>query len=254
MSMIRKLVLLFIVAGGLAVAGIGGASGGNVGALAEGLKAYDEGRFAEAADEFQKLVAQGAKNGPLFYNLGNAYLKAGDLGRAVLWYERAVKYSPRDPDLRFNLAHARSLVQDEKESGGGVLTGVAFFWKGLLGERSIQLAALVSNFFLFLALGLLRLAGRRQVFKGLAVAALISTLLFTPTALYQFHRAEFDPEGVILAGEAPVRSGLSDQAAELFVLHAGTKVEVQDQRDGYVRIAFSPEKIGWIKKDLLGVI
>ena len=253
--MIRKLFYLIVWGVVMAtIVGPGSASAQDVGVLGAGLKAYNEGRYTEAAEHFNNLVHNGARNGPLYYNLGNAYLKAGDLGRATMWYERALRYMPRDPDLRFNLAHARSLVKDEKEAGRNALVGVIFFLDDFLPQGSIQYAAIGFNLILFVILGGYYLGKRYTVLKGVAAAALAATILFTSNALYQFYQDEFDVQGVVLAKEAPVRSGLSEQAAELFVLHAGTKVQVEDQKDGYVRIAFSADKIGWIKKEQLGVI
>jgi tetratricopeptide (TPR) repeat protein len=67
----------------------------------DGTAAYAKGDFPAAVEAFASLADKGVENGRLFYNLGNAYLKNGDLGHAMLWYERALKRTPDDPDLRF---------------------------------------------------------------------------------------------------------------------------------------------------------
>ena len=72
----------------------------------KGVSAYGAGDFKESARVFQSLADRGIQNGKLYYNLGNAYLKLEDLGRAILWYERALRRMPREPDLRFNDAYA----------------------------------------------------------------------------------------------------------------------------------------------------
>ncbi len=52
----------------------------------------------------------------LFYNLGNAYYKQGDHGRAILNYRRAQQLAPRDPDIEANLALARAQAVDQFEA------------------------------------------------------------------------------------------------------------------------------------------
>ena len=63
----------------------------------DGAEAYRSGDWPAAIDAFESLAASGVDNGKLFYDLGNAYLKNDDLGRALLWYERALKRIPDDP-------------------------------------------------------------------------------------------------------------------------------------------------------------
>src|SRR5215468_6877297 len=68
---------------------------------------YADGRYADAAAEYEHVLESGVASANLYFNLGNAYLKAGDVGRAVLAYERARRLAPGDPDVRANLAFAR---------------------------------------------------------------------------------------------------------------------------------------------------
>ena len=68
-----------------------------------GTAAYRQGDWPGAIRAFDQLAGSGVENGRLFYNLGNAHLKNDDLGRALLWYERALQLIPDDPDLKFQL-------------------------------------------------------------------------------------------------------------------------------------------------------
>src|SRR5262249_60282743 len=65
-------------------------------------------RYAAPAAEHERLLASGVASANPYFNLGNAYLKAGQTGRAILAYERARRLAPGDPDLRANLTFARS--------------------------------------------------------------------------------------------------------------------------------------------------
>jgi len=79
----------------------------------EANRAYKNDQFQEAIDGYLKLIENGFKNGHIYYNLGNAYFRIGDLGRAILFLERAHLLIPRDDDLLFNLAHARNQAVDD---------------------------------------------------------------------------------------------------------------------------------------------
>ncbi|MCA1784850.1 MAG: BatD family protein, partial [Desulfobacteraceae bacterium] len=104
----------------------------------DAVNKYQAGAFAAAAKSFEAIAESGIRNGHLFYNIGNAWFKAGETGHAILWYERANRLIPRDPDLRFNLAYARTLVKDKQETRVS-LDDVLFFWQGLIPLQWLQL-------------------------------------------------------------------------------------------------------------------
>lgn len=219
--------------------------------MAQAAADYQAGRFDIAAAGFETLASTGLRNSALFYNLGNSWLKQNDLGRAVLWYERGLALAPNDPDLRFNLDYARTQLKDAHEPEESALAGALFFWKELLSRRAVQYAALAANALFWLGLIWLRLrpAGPENgALKLLCGAALLCLALVAPTALYQQYERCADPKAVVLAPEAAVRSGLSDEATALFVLHAGSIARVEEKRPGYARIRFGKDKIGWIKE------
>jgi tetratricopeptide (TPR) repeat protein len=219
----------------------------------DGIKDYKENRFAESAAAFSRVADEGIKNGKLFYNLGNAYLKNGDIGNALLWYERAIKLLPHDPDLKFNHEYAQSLTKDEKGDKELPLVRILFFWKYLFSQTRIQWTAIIFNL-IFWSLMAVRVIRRKNRFQTIGHVILALGLIFTFTAVYNDYEANFIKEAVILPARVSIRSGLTDDATELFVLHAGAKVRIDKEKDDYIRIAFSDGKIGWIKKADAGVI
>ena len=80
-----------------------------------GVAAYTEGDFASALQDWEDVRATGLMSKELYYNLGNAYFKTGEMAQSILWYERALKLDPSDADIRHNLEYARSLTQDRIE-------------------------------------------------------------------------------------------------------------------------------------------
>lgn len=219
----------------------------------DGIKDYKEGRYAEAAAAFSRVADAGVRNGKLDYDLGNAYFKAGDIGRCILWYERALKRLPHDPDLKFNYEYALTFTRDQNAGKEPPLFRILFFWKFLLSRTQIQWAAILLNL-LFWTLTAVQIIRGKKRYPIIRHVLLILALVFTLTAAYNDYDARFNREAVILPARVSIRSGLTDDATELFVLHAGTKVRIDREKDGYLRIAFSEGKIGWVKKADVGLI
>ena len=71
--------------------------------------AYAEGRYEEAATLYQAMIDE-QPNAILYYNLGNAQFKQGELAQAILAYERALRLQPHHKDAKYNLAFAQSKI------------------------------------------------------------------------------------------------------------------------------------------------
>ena len=81
-------------------------------------KLYEQGKFKEAAAAYQTLIDRGAESPTIYYNLGNAWYKAGQNGRAVAAYLHTERLAPRDPNVRFNLNFVRNKVNVAKPTTG----------------------------------------------------------------------------------------------------------------------------------------
>ncbi len=219
----------------------------------DGTEAYAKGDWPAAIQAFEQLVEKGGDTGQLFYNLGNAYLKNDDLGSALLWYERALKVMPDDPDLRFNYDYALTLTKDEPAETVSPLLRILFFWKYEFSPETIRWAALGMNALLWISLIVLVIRKKPLLRPGIVLLA-VPTLILAATAFYNAFEDAHVHHAVILPANVPVRSGFTDSATQLFVLHAGTKVRVERQSDDYLLIQYTKDKIGWVKKADAGVI
>ncbi|MFO7750935.1 MAG: BatD family protein [Desulfobacteraceae bacterium] len=219
----------------------------------KGVKAYRTGEYERSGQLFEKIVHRGVENGKLYYNIGNAYLKAGDTGRAVLWYERAKKLIPGDADLLFNLDYAGRLVADEQEKKSFDLSDLVFFWQDLFSSKTVEYAALAASLIFFLHAGI-RLVKRKRSSAWLGGVLFVVFVITASAALFDYYDSKRNRCAVILSKQAAVRSGVSDKATVLFTLHAGTKVRVEKTRDDYFRIFFARGKIGWIQRQSCEII
>jgi tetratricopeptide (TPR) repeat protein len=206
--------------------------------LLDGVKSYNNGDFQAAVSTFSKIVERGIVNGKLFYNLGNAYLKNNDTGHAILWYKRAFK---------FNYSVALSRVKDIPPENKHPVFKIIFFWRYLLSRSAIQWLGVLLNGIFWIVLTL-QLIFRKNTLKWVRNIILPAAVVIFLTASFNYYDDFYNRQAVIILPEISVRSGLSDDATELFVLHAGSQVNLDEEKDGFLKIEFSKDKIGWIKK------
>ncbi len=218
----------------------------------EGINRYKAGDYEASAQLFEAVARADIKNPYLFYNIGNAYLKAENIGLAILWYERAKNLMPGDPDLNFNLEHAKSFVADKKEGGTDVLATL-FFWDNFFKVKTIQISAIVFCVLFFLWASV-RTLKQQRVFSGIGIALIAFTIVLVTIVCEHYYSLSSRPGAIVISSEAPVRSGLSDTATKLFSLHEGTKVMVEEQKNGYLKIVFTKGKAGWVKADQVMII
>ena len=222
-------------------------------AFYDGVSHYEAGRYDEALAQFLTIAQTGTQNGKLAYNIGNTWMQKREVGKAILWYERAARLMPGDPDLIFNRNVALAQVKDRPEERETPMLSVLFFWKRGIPLKTLQGLAIGAGLLLW-TLALAGLFWGRPPLKSatLIVGALFAVL--ASTAIWDTATRTGSTRAVILPSAVSIRSGLSDTATELFTLHSGSQVSVEKERGDWVRIVFAEGKIGWVKKESVGVI
>ena len=224
-----------------------------------GVAAYTEGDFASALQDWEDVRATGLMSKELYYNLGNAYFKTGEMAQSILWYERALKLDPSDADIRHNLEYARSLTQDRIEEVPEIFFeqwGHAMCY--LLPSNTwavlclVFLAAAVAMALLFL-LG--STAGRRRVGFFVGIACLLLAFLGWDFAQWQRQEALAQDRAIVMRPVSSVKSSPSAESAkDLFILHEGTRVKILDNVGSYSNIELGDGRQGWIPSADIEVI
>ncbi|MBQ6984832.1 MAG: tetratricopeptide repeat protein [Paludibacteraceae bacterium] len=210
--------------------------------------AYADGRYDEAAAMYQALLDE-QPDAVLYYNLGNAEFKQGELAQAILNYERALRLKPNYKDAQHNLAFAQSRITDNITEQDFFLSAWARTVRNSLSERT-WLVLSIALFILALA-GLLvfllaRAPGLRKGAFHIAWIALLFSLIAGLNAA-SLHRRDTEraeaiiTQGVVNAKSAPDRSG-----TDLFTLHEGTKVTIRETLGEWANIRVGSNE-GWIQ-------
>ena len=212
-------------------------------------QSYKNGDFQKAGEGYSQLIAEGYKSGQVYYNLGNAYFKMNDLGRAILNYERAFLQTPRDADLKFNLNIAQDQTRDAIPNSQN-LAGLLFSWLD-----SINLDELFWGFALINASFWINFLSRLFIKTELTYYLFIILIIFwlgTGVSLgvksYQFRS---DSRAVVLDKEIGVYAGPDVSDTILFKLHQGTIVHHERAGDGWSLIRLSDKKRGWVKHQVV---
>src|SRR5438876_4349846 len=207
---------------------------------------YEEGKFTEAAAAYEKMLQQGQASPALYFNLGNASFKAGQVGRALLNYRLAERLAPRDPDIRANLKFARNSVAT------GV-TPAQSWWQRWTSRLTLDEWTLLTFGAFWLWLGLLTLGQWRHALRkslgGYTATAGICTALLA-LCLGQESYNRFAIKSVIVAArEAVVRYGPWNESPNHFTVRDGTELTVLDSKGEWVQVSDSAKRIGWLRRE-----
>ena len=204
--------------------------------------------FLCAAALYQEILDAGLVSGAIFYNQGNAFMRAGQRGRAIACYRQASRYLPRNPYLDANLRFALG-ASARPESTGSVLEQLLFWRDWISYGGKFQLAAAAAAAALALGLLALFVPGRRSL-RGLAFAALAITVLLSLSAAYDWRRYEWVEHGVTVRGDVTVRKGNAASYEPAFdqPLGEGAEFEVVERRGQWLLVRLAGGEEGWIEQ------
>ncbi|MCF2594118.1 tetratricopeptide repeat protein [Bacteroides caecigallinarum] len=225
----------------------------------EADKAYQENDFKGAIEKYEAILEGGQESADMYYNLGNSYYKNKDIAKAVLNYERALLLSPGDEDIRYNLEMAKSKTIDKvtPKSEIFIVTWVNSI-RDLMSESSWAGFAVVC--FIFFLLGTSAyIFGNKIVIRktgfSLAVVFLVLTVVANMFADSQKDKLVNRTGAIIMQPSVTVKSTPDDSGTDLFVLHEGTKVYINDNSmKGWKEVSLEDGSRGWVSTESIEVI
>lgn len=211
---------------------------------------YQQAQYELALERYNAVILSGKESADLYYNMGNAAYRSNSIGHAILYYEKALKLEPTHQDAMHNLDYVSRYRLDSFEQVPVLFLGtwIEGFVR-LFPERTWSILAMI--FFVIILSGVLFYLFSRHIFvKKLGfISGMAALLLFmiTLSSAINRHRDIVNPDsGIILAPSVVVRSSPSDSGTELFILHEGTKIEVNEEVSGWQNIKVIDGREGWI--------
>ncbi len=217
-----------------------------------GNKAYVEGDYAKAIEEYQAIVNGGEYSLTLYYNLANAYFKSGNVGKSILYYHKALRLDPSQEDVLHNLAIAEAQTKDKVAEESEFVVGR--WWRAVRNSLGCTVWSVLSltMFGLLLVFAIIfLLAERIGVRKAGFYGALCSILLFVLTTAFAISSRNdmlTHDEAIVLSSAISVKSSPDRAATDLFVLHEGAKVRIVSDMEEWYEVSLADGKKGWTEK------
>jgi tetratricopeptide (TPR) repeat protein len=223
-----------------------------------GNEYYQKQDYDNAIKAFEQLIKEGDVSAEVYYNLGNAYYKTGNVPHTLLNYERAHKLSPDDEDINFNLKIASLKVVDKMDAVPEI------FYKRWLKAIALEFTTetwtaffLASIWMLFIFLAVYVVASSASLKKSGFVFAVIflaiSAVVFV-LAQKSYSMMHVDQQAIIMPSSVYVKSSPDEKGSDQFILHEGTKVDVLDEFAEWKKIRIANGSIGWLKQKEIEII
>ena len=211
--------------------------------FAKGNQEFAQGHFKEAIASYEALVGEGQWNANLFYDLGNAYFRTGDFGRAILNYERALALDQHHPEATANLQIARDesraleLQPSRMErylqfasTNQYSIAAAAAFWLGIFGVVVLIFA-------------------RRR--SAALISLWILCLLVCPVAVCAAYAIEHGSKGralaIVTGKDVQARLATADTANSVLALPPGSEIKILSTRGDWIYAALPNDLRGWVQ-------
>jgi len=219
---------------------------------------YSKEDYNGAIEIYENLVSSEKKSANIYYNLGNAYYKSGQIAPAILNYEKALKLTPNDKDIIYNLRIANEQTIDRIDKISEFMLKIWFHSFTSVFSSNIWAYLSIITFILCLGIILFFLFGKVLFLKKmafiLAVFLIISSVFSFVAAKIQKGKIENSTEAIIFTPSVTVYSTPSENGTELFLLHEGTKIKIVEKIGTWHRIQIADGNDGWVEENKFRII
>jgi tetratricopeptide (TPR) repeat protein len=207
-------------------------------------KLYEEGKFSDAASAYEKMIQSGTASSAIYFNLGNACFKSGQLGRAIAAYRNAERISPRDPDVLANLQFVRARVQSPTLSP---TRWQRWFETLTINEWAMLAATVLWIWLALMALVQLRPAWRQSLRTFLWCGGVATLVLGGCVgAAWSNDSAK---TAIVIAQDAVTHNGPLEEAPTGATIHDGAELDVLDTKNDWLQVRVNDQRVGWIKRE-----
>lgn len=232
---------------------------------ADGIAAYEAKDYCLAVEKFEQIVELGYVSSTLYYNLANSYFKLGEqateegsrkfangeLGRAVLNYQRALRLDPTFEDARYNLELA---VDNTNDTEALPESFVKTLWRNMSNFAHLNSWAVSSlvMFGLMLASVIFFLLSSSVLIRRIsfvaAIILLVGVIVAVVFARFSKHQLEEDNRAVVICNDTtPVHASPESGSKVIRQPSQGVTVRVSRNHGEWCEIIFADGEKGWIR-------
>jgi tetratricopeptide (TPR) repeat protein len=253
--MFRSSVLFFLLLSLLAVDVSAADSGARERAFVRSLELFDAAKspsdYRESAKELESIVADGFRSGAVFYNLGNAYYRAGEYGRAIINYRKAKPYRPRDVYLSANLQQALAAAPGRlSEAPRPWWTHVLFWTEWFSYPTKVRLACL-GGMLAAITTAVAVLLRRPKLHLGTLALLLVAAALSLDAGLSSSTGVE--SSRAVITGETVARKGTGNSYEPAFdqPLRDGAEFQILNETNDWTFGHFEGIGDGWVRNEFV---
>ena len=217
----------------------------------KGNQLYEAGDYTGALEAYRQVLTRDYESAALYYNMGNAYYRLGELGQAVRYYERARRLMPGQARIQHNLNQVKNRTVDSFAERSAPLW--ERWWHRTVVEVG-QLGFFMGGLlFCFLTAGLLCYwiwVGQSSTWlrSAIGVTGGVAVLLLV-AAFGASLKPTLRRQAVVTVEEAPLRSRAQSSAASEQAVHEGLLLEVLRADGGWTQVRLPNGETGWLRSD-----
>ncbi|MEM6264379.1 MAG: tetratricopeptide repeat protein [Bacteroidota bacterium] len=217
--------------------------------------AYQNQQFEEAIKLYEQVLSSGQESAEVYFNLANAHYRLKNTGESILNYERALQLAPDDEDIAFNLDLAQLRVVDKLEAAPRFFIVEA--WENFRQGQSSSGWAWAGVILLWIAAGLGALfvmsgsTGLKRVGFFGGIAALLLGLVSLFISMDQRDQEIDSKMAIIMQPNAYGKSTPTESGTDVFILHEGAKVWLEESLGEWVEVRLIDGKRAWMQTTVL---
>ncbi|GMN09654.1 tetratricopeptide repeat protein [Croceitalea sp. MTPC9] len=220
--------------------------------------AYNEGDYGKAIKYYQNILDNGKHSAELYFNMANAYYKRDEIGPSIYYYEKALLLKPNDQEIINNLGYAQNMRLDAIDKMPE--SAMTRFYNTVIGRFSFDqwayfgVVMIILFVLAYLAYYLLNMATQKRISFIVSMTALILCVVSITFAYLQYDVYITDNPAIIFEREVAVTSEPNQRSERIFTLHEGTKVNVLEELNDWVKIKIADGQTGWLPVESLKVL
>ena len=212
---------------------------------------YNKGSYIEAINNYKEIIKNDFHSAELYYNLGNAYYRLDSIASSVYYYEKALQLNPNDREIIDNLELINKTLVDEIDPITiplieSILNSISnIFYFETWGYISIFFS------FLIIALFLSYYFANSSRVKRLTFVLLCISSIFMLVSLINgnkgYNNYINNEYAVIYSYETDLKIEPNYRSETLFMLHEGTKIQVLENYNNWIKIRLVNGQVGYIQ-------
>lgn len=211
---------------------------------------FKNGKYEQAIETYERILASGYTSSDVYYNLGNAYYKLNEIAPSIYYYEKALLLDPQHNDAKNNLTFANRMTIDVIEPMPKSLlqrvNEVVIYPLHYNTWAVLSIVLAFATSLLFIAYFYTYAVLRKKWFFVSGIVSILLFLLVVSIAIKAKHHDKHNQPAIVFAKEIGIKAEPSLQTSDSFVLHEGAKVNVLQQEDNWVKISIADGKSGWL--------